>query len=130
MSIRRSVLGLVAASAIALSACAGATASAIPSVAVPSVPASISAEGLEGFCADFAAELEADWPNIDQSTAAALSTVVSEWATNPDLSTISADVQAIGTWLSTAATASTVSSPPPEVMTAFENIRSFAETNC
>lgn len=132
MPVRPSILSLVAAAAFALAACAGSTASptlAIPSE-LPSVPASISTEGLEGFCADFAGELQADWPNVDATTAASLGTVVSEWSANPELSTISADVQAIGTWLASQATATTVASPPPEVQTAFDNIATFADSNC
>jgi hypothetical protein len=130
MSVRRSMLGLVAAAAIALSACAGGTATSAPSLAIPSVPASISAEGLEGFCADFVSELQTDWPNIDQATATALGAVVSEWATMPALSTVSADVQTIGTWLTTAATSASAASPPPNVVAAFDNIQAFAESNC
>lgn len=132
MSVRRSVLGLVAAAAFGLAACSGATAS--PSIAIPSelptVPASISSEGLEGFCADFVNELQTDWPNIDATTASALASVVTSWSTNPELSTISGDVQAIGAWLSAAASATSVPSPTAEVQTAFTNIEAFAEANC
>ena len=134
MSVRISILGLVAAAVISLAACSGTTASGVPSVAIPSdlptVPASISTEGLAGFCADFAGELQADWPNVDSTTASALASVVSSWSTNPELSTISADVQTIGAWLSTAATATSVPSPPADVMTAFDNIATFADANC
>ncbi len=132
MSVRRSVLGLVAAAAFGLAACAGSTAS--PSIALPSdlptVPASISTEGLEGFCADFAGELQADWPNVDAATASSLASVVSSWSTNPELSTISGDVQTIGAWLTTAATAAAVPSPTADVQTAFANIATFADANC
>jgi hypothetical protein len=134
MSVRRSILGLVAAAAIGFAACSGTTASGVPSVAIPSdlptVPASISAEGLEGFCADFVNELQTDWPNIDATTASALASVVSSWSTSPELSTISGDVQVIGAWLSAAATATAVPSPTAEVQTAFTNIEAFAEANC
>ena len=134
MSVRVSILGLVAAAAIGLAACSGATASGVPSVAIPSdlptVPASISSEGLEGFCADFVNELQTDWPNVDATTASALASVVSSWSTNPELSTISGDVQVIGSWLATAATATAVPSPTAEVQTAFTNIQAFAEANC
>jgi hypothetical protein len=130
MSVRRSTLGLIAAAAVALSACAGGTATSVPSLAIPSVPASISTEGLEGFCADFAGEVQADWPNIDQATATSLGAVVSEWATMPALSTVSADVQTIGTWLTTVATSASAASPPPNVIAAFDNIAAFAESNC
>ena len=134
MSVRRSILGLVAAAAVGLAACSGATASGVPSVAIPSelpsLPASISSEGLEGFCADFANELQTDWPNVDATTASALASVVSSWSTNPELATITADVQTIGAWLSTAATATSVPSPPADVVTAFGNIEAFADANC
>jgi hypothetical protein len=132
MSVRRSILGLAAAAALGLAACSGAIAS--PSIAIPSglptVPASISSEGLEGFCADFVNELQTDWPNIDSTTASGLVSVVTSWSTNPELSTISGDVQTIGAWLSTAATATTVPSPPADVQAAFANIVAFAESNC
>ena len=132
MSVRRSMLGLVAAAAFGLAACSGATAS--PTIAIPSelptVPASISTEGLEGFCADFAAELQADWPNVDATTASSLASVVNSWSTNPELSTIQADVQTIGAWLATAATATSIPSPTAEVQTAFDNIAAFADANC
>ena len=132
MSVRRSMLGIVAAAAFGLAACAGSTAD--PSIALPSelpsVPASISTEGLEGFCAEFAGELQADWPNVDAATASSLASVVSSWSTNPELSTISGDVQTIGAWLTTAATATAVPSPTAEVQTAFDNIVTFAVANC
>ena len=130
MSVRRSIIGLVAVAAVALTACSGATASSVPSVAIPSVPASISTEALEGFCQDFASELQADWPNIDSTTAASLSTVVSAWSTNPALEPVAANVQTIGTWLASAATAGAVSSPPPDVVTAFDGVAAFAVSNC
>lgn len=132
MSLRRSIIGLVAAAAFGVAACAGTTAS--PSIALPSelpsVPASISTEGLAGFCAEFAGELQADWPNVDSTTASSLASVVSSWSTNPELSTISGDVQTIGAWLSAAATATAVPSPTTEVQTAFDNIATFADANC
>jgi hypothetical protein len=132
MSVRRSILGLVAAAAFGVAACAGSTAS--PSITLPSelptVPASISTEGLEGFCAEFAGELQADWPNVDAATASSLASVVSSWSTNPELSTISGDVQTIGAWLTAAATATAVPSPTTEVQTAFDNIATFADANC
>jgi hypothetical protein len=130
MSSRRSILALVAAAAVALTACSGATASSQPSIALPSVPASISTEGLEGFCQDFASELQADWPNIDSTTAASLSTVMAEWSANPALEPVAADVQTIGTWLASAATAGSVASPPPDVVTAFDNVAAFLASNC
>jgi hypothetical protein len=132
MSVRRSILGLVATAAFGLAACSGSIAS--PSIAIPSelptVPASISSEGLEGFCAEFVNELQTDWPNVDSTTASALASIVTSWSTNPELTTISGDVQTIGAWLTTAATATTVPSPTADVQTAFSNIEAFAEANC
>jgi hypothetical protein len=128
MSIRRSILGLAAVAAFAVSACAGTSASAIPSVEVPSVPASIG--DLQGFCEDFAGALAADWPNIDQSTANELSSVVTEWSTMPGLDSVKADVQTIGTWLTTTAQTGAAASPPADVETAFQNISTFADANC
>jgi hypothetical protein len=132
MSLRRSILGLAAVAAFGLAACSGATPS--PPIAIPSdlptVPASISSEGLEGFCAEFVNELQTDWPNVDATTASALASVVTSWSTKPELSAIAGDVQTIGAWLSTAATATTVPSPPADVQTAFSNIEAFAESNC
>ena len=130
MSVRRSIIGLVAVAAVALTACSGATASSVPSVAIPSLPASISTEGLEGFCQDFASEIQADWPNVDSATAASLSTVVSAWSTNPALEPVAADLKTIGTWLASAATAGAASSPPPDVVTAFDNVAAFVASNC
>ena len=130
MSIRRPILGLVAVAVFALSACAGASPSAVPSVELPSLPASIGTGDLEGFCADFASTLAADWPNIDQSTANELGSVVTEWSTNPALESIRTDVQTIATWLTTTVQSGTASSPPPEVGTAFQNLTAFADANC
>ncbi len=130
MSTRRSLLALVALAAFALSACAGTSASAIPSVAVPSVPASIGTGDLQGFCEDFAGALASDWPDIDQSTANELSSVVTEWSADPALGSVKGDVQTIGTWLATTAQSGTASSPPPDVETAFQNVTAFADANC
>ena len=130
MSYRRSLLGLIAITAIGLGGCSGASASAVPSVAVPSIPASISTGDLEGFCEDFAGAVSDDWPNVDQSTASELSAIVTEWSTNPALDSIKGDVQTIGTWLSSMAQSGTASSPPPDVETAFQNVSTFAESNC
>ena len=87
MSIRRSLIGLVAAAAVALSACSSATSSGVPSVAIPSValPSRSSSPcprrpACEGFCADFAAKVAAKWPNIDASTATAVAPLFTQWA--------------------------------------------------
>ena len=130
MPIRRTVLGLAALAAFGLNACTGTAASAIPSVEVPSIPASINTADLTGFCEDFAGALAADWPNIDQSTANELSSVVTEWSTNPGLESVRGDIQAIGTWLTTTVQSGAASSPPPDVETAFTNLTTFADANC
>ena len=85
MSYRRSLLGLVAFTAFALSACSGTSSTGAPSAAIPSVPASIGTGDLQGFGEDFAGTIASDWPDIDQSTASELSSVVAEWSTNPRL---------------------------------------------
>ena len=130
MSIRRSLLGLVVLAAFGLTACSGSSASAVPSVAVPSIPASIGTEGLQGFCEDFAGALASDWPDIDQSTATNLSSVVSQWAADPALQAIQGDIQTIGTWLTTTVQSGSASSPPADVETAFQNVTAFADANC
>jgi ABC-type glycerol-3-phosphate transport system substrate-binding protein len=130
MSYRRSLLGLVAIAAIGLGGCSGTSASAVPSVSVPSVPASIGTGDLQGFCEDFAGTVSDDWPNIDQSTASELSSIVTEWSTNPGLDSVKGDVQTIGTWLTSMAQSGTAASPPADVETAFQNISAFADANC
>ena len=89
MSIRRSIIGLLAAAAVALSACSASTSSGAPSVAIPSIAlpslalpsiAVPSASGLEGFCADFTSKVAAKWPNVDASTAAAVAPLFTQWA--------------------------------------------------
>ena len=130
MSYRRSLLGLVAIAAIGLGGCSGTSASAVPSVSVPSVPASIGTGDLQGFCEDFAGTVSHDWPNIDQSTASELSSIVTEWSTNPGLDSVKGDVQTIGTWLTSMAQSGTAASPPADVETAFQKISAFADANC
>ena len=133
MSFRRSVLGLLGAAVLSVSACAGTASSAVPSLALPSITipsGALPSVALEGFCAEFTSKLEASWPNIDASTAAALGPVVSQWASKPEMASVQADVATIGAWVTQAATASSVSTPPPDVMTAFDRLKAFADTNC
>jgi hypothetical protein len=139
MSIRRSLIGLVAAAAVALSACSSTGASGVPSVAIPSVALpSIalpslgvpSASGLEGFCADFASKVAAKWPNLDASTATAVAPLYTKWAAKTEMSAVKADVATIGVWLTVMAAAGTVASPPPDVVTAFDHLKAFATSNC
>ncbi len=133
MSYRRSLLGLLGGTVLAVSACAGTGASGAPSLALPPIvipSGAVPSVALEGFCADFASKIEASWPNIDASTATALAPVVSQWASKPEMATVQGDVTTIGTWVAQAATATSVSSPPPGVMTAFDHLKAFADTNC
>ena len=155
MSIRRSVLALLAVAAIAFAACSSTGSSAAPSVeataaplpsiesAAPSVEPSMAASeepsgsasasmsaGLQSFCADFQAKLAAAWPNIDASTAAALAPTVEAWATSPDVQPVKTDVSTIVAWIATQATAGSVASPPADVTTAFDDIKSFATSHC
>lgn len=134
MSIRRSLIGLVAAAAVALSACSSATGSGVPSVAIPSVAlpslAVPAASDLQGFCADFAAKVAAKWRNIDASTAAAVAPLFTQWATKTEMSAEKADVATIGGWLTAMATAGTLASPPPDVTTAFDHLKAFADSSC
>ena len=132
MSYRRSLLGLLGWAVLAVSACASTGTSGVPSLAVPSniLPSALPSVALEGFCADFQSKLAASWPNIDASTAAALGPVVTEWASKPEMASVQADATTIGTWIASMASGSTVSSPPPDVTTAFDHLKAFADTNC
>ena len=138
MSIRRSLIGLVAAAAVALSACSSTGASGVPSVTIPSGLPSIalpsisvpSASGLEGFCADFASKVAAKWPNIDASTAAAVAPLFTQWAAKAEMASVKADVATIGVWLTATAAGGTVASPPPAVVTAFTNVKAFSDSSC
>ena len=116
MSYRRSVLGLLGGAVLAVAACASTGTSGAPSIVVPSglIPSgAIPSVALEGFCADFASKIEATWPNIDASTATSLGPVINSWASKPEM-----------------ASGSSVSSPPPDVTTAFDHLKAFADTNC
>lgn len=127
MTHRRSLFGWLLVTALVVGGCSGTAPSGAPSI---DVPETVPASGLEGFCAEFAAELGEDWPDVDASTAAALGTVIEEWSTNPDLATISNDVRTLGSWLASMAQSGAAASPPGDVNTAFDNIRSFADSNC
>ena len=133
MSYRRSVLGLLGGAVLAVAACASTGTSGAPSIVVPSglIPSgAIPSVALEGFCADFQSKLAATWPNIDASTAASLGPVVSAWAAKPEMASVQADATLIGTWITAMATAGSASTPPPDVTTAFDHLKAFADTNC
>ena len=133
MSYRRSLLGLLGGAVLAVSACASTGTSGAPSLAIPSglIPSgALPSVALEGFCADFASKIEATWPNIDSSTAAALAPVVSRWADKAEMAEVKADVTTIAAWITTMATAGSVSTPPPDVTTAFDNLKAFSDSKC
>ena len=133
MSYRRSLLGLLGGAVLAVSACASTGASGAPSLAIPSglIPSgALPSVALEGFCADFASKIEATWPNIDSSTAAALAPVVSQWADKAEMAEVKADVTTIATWITSMASAGSVSSPPPDVTTAFDHLKAFSDSKC
>ena len=133
MSFRRSVIGLLGAAVLSVAACSGTASSGVPSLALPSITipsGALPSVALEGFCAEFTSKIEAAWPNIDASTATALAPLVTQWAAKPEMANVQADATTIGTWISQAATGTSVSSPPPDVMTAFDHLKAFADTNC
>jgi hypothetical protein len=134
MSYRRSLLGLLGGAVLLVSACASTGASGAPSLALPSITipsgGALPSVALEGFCADFASKIEATWPNIDSSTAAALAPIVSQWADKAEMSEVKADVTTIAAWITTMATGGSVSTPPPDVTTAFGNLKAFADSKC
>ena len=133
MSFRRSVIGLLGAAVLALAACSGTASSGVPSLALPSITipsGALPSVALEGFCAEFASEVEAKWPNVDASTAGTLAPLVRQWADKPEMASVSGDLTTIFTWMSQAATSTSVSAPPADVMTAFDRVKTFADTNC
>ena len=148
MSIRRLILGLFGAATIALAGCSttGSTSAPTPTSTEVSEPASAmpsesapgtspaesasSAAGLQGFCADVAAKLTASWPNVDAATAAALAPVLTAWASKPEVASQQADIGKIAAWLTTMATGGAVASPPADVQTSFDHLKTFADTNC
>ncbi len=132
MAFRRSVIGLLGAAVLAVAACSSGAPSggslALPSIVIPS--GALPSVALEGFCADFASKVETAWPNIDASTATTMAPLIRQWADKPEMASVQADVTTIFTWVSQASTATSVSSPPPDVMTAYDRLNAFAETNC
>ena len=136
MSIRRSVIALVGVAAFSLAACSSTGASGAPASGItlpsslPSIDLQSAAAGLEGFCADFRDKVAAKWPNIDASTAATVGPLVQQWATKAELSTVKGDIATIGTWVTSMVSAGAAATPPPDVTTAFDNIKTFADSNC
>ena len=109
MSYRRSLLGLLGGAVLLPFPPARAPGPAerhrSPCRRSPSRRGALPSVALEGFCADFASKIEATWPNIDASTAAALAPVVSQWADKAEMAEVKADVTTIATWITTMATA-------------------------
>jgi hypothetical protein len=133
MSYRRSLLGLLGGAVLAVAACASTSTSGAPSLVIPSglVPTgALPSVALEGFCADFASKIEATWPNIDAATASSLGPVVSQWASKPEMASVQADATTIGSWIASTASGGSVSTPPPDVTTAFDHLKTFADANC
>lgn len=136
MSIRRSVIALVGVAALALAACSSTGASGAPASGItlpsslPSIDLQSAAAGLEGFCADFRDKVAAKWPNIDASTAATVAPLVQQWANKAELSTVKTDIATIGTWVSSMVAGGAAATPPPDVTDAFDNIKTFADSNC
>jgi ABC-type glycerol-3-phosphate transport system substrate-binding protein len=133
MSLRRSILGLVGAAAIALAACSSGSPSGSSGVLLPNPaslnPASLTA-GLQGFCADVASKITASWPNVDTSTATSLAPVMQQWAAKPEVASVQADIAKIAVWLSSMGSGGAAASPPADVQTAFDHLKTFAGTNC
>jgi hypothetical protein len=129
MSIRRSLMALVAVVAFVLAACSSTASSGLPTMPASAVAPAGSA-ALQGFCADFAAKVAAKWPNIDQSTAVSLAPLIQQWAAKPEMSSVAGDATTISTWVSGLATAGAAASPPPDVATAFDHVKAFVTANC
>jgi hypothetical protein len=136
MSIRRSLLSLVGVVAFAIAACSATGASGAPGasgIALPSSPSidlQSAAAGLEGFCGEFRDKLAPTWPNVDASTAATVGPLVQAWAAKSELSTVKADIATIGIWVTSMVAGGAAATPPPDVTTAFDNIKTFADSNC
>ena len=137
MSIRRSVLALVAGATIGLAACSSTGASGAPGASGLTLPSSLpsinlqsAAAGLEGFCADFRDKVATTWPNVNAATAASLAPLLQTWAGKAEVATVKADITTMATWAGSMLTSGSASSPPPDVTTAFDNLKAFADSNC
>src|SRR5262245_12684529 len=132
MSIRRSLVSFVGVAALALAACSttgssgapGASGITLPS-SLPSIDLQSAAAGLEGFCGEFRDQVAAKWPNVDTTTAATIAPLVQKWATKAELASVKDDVATIGAWVTSMVTAGAAATPPPDVTTAFDSIKTF-----
>lgn len=144
MTTRRILLGSLL--ALTFAACSG-TATAVPTPIASTTPistpaastgtgagagssASVDPNGLTGFCATFASDIQAAWPNIDAATAGRIAPQFQTWAAGTDFTTVKADMTTIVAWLTLQATAGAVASPPADVATAFDHIKTFATSHC
>lgn len=148
MTTRRIVLGSLL--ALAVAACSG-SASNAPTTTTPTVAASAPAastgtgpstgtgagssaavdpNGLAGFCATFASDIQSTWPNIDAATAARIGPLFRSWADGTDFTPVKADLTTIFTWLALQSIATASATPPPDVATAFDHVKTFATSNC
>jgi hypothetical protein len=46
------------------------------------------------------------------------------------MASVQADATVVGTWIASMASGSSVSTPPPDVTTAFDHLKAFADANC
>jgi hypothetical protein len=137
MSIRRSVIALVAVSAFALSACNATGASGLPNASnitlpssLPSIDLQSAAAGLEGFCADFRDKVSSTWPNVDASTAVTFAPLIQAWARKAEMASVKAEVTTIATWVTSMVASGSPATPPPDVTAAFDKIKTFADSSC
>ena len=146
MTTRRIVLGSLL--ALAVAACSGsastAPATTTPTTAASALAASMAAgsstgagssaavdpNGLAGFCAAFASDIQSTWPNVDAATAGRIGPLFRSWADGTDFTPVKADLTTIFNWLALQSIATASATPPPDVATAFDHVKAFATTNC
>jgi hypothetical protein len=143
MTTRRILLSSLL--ALTFAACSG-SASSAPTVApttAASAPAAGSStgtgagssaagdsSGLTGFCATFASDIQSKWPNIDAATASRIGPFFQSWATGTDFSSVQGDMTTVFNWLAVQSVATASATPPPDVATAFDHIKTFAASKC
>jgi len=84
---------------------------------------------MQSFCTDFKAAV-ASWPKVDASTAAALAKTLQASANDPDAASVKAALTTIGLWVAKQVTAGAAASTPPDVLTAFDQLKGFAASRC
>ena len=139
MTTRRILLGALL--ALSFAACsnnasvAPTTGSAAPTGAASTgtgagSSAIIDPTSLQGFCATFASDVSSTWPNIDAATAGRIGPQFRTWADSTDFTSVKADMTTVFNWLATASISTATATPPADVMTAFDHIKAFADSNC